>query len=152
MAYVDLNPIRAGVAQTPEDSAHTSIKRHIDALRSLGRVSDVVAHQSKRLEPFVGNQRQPMPAGLAYRVEDYIELVDWTGRQIREDKRGRIDDDHPPILDRLGIEAEHWLYLTQHYQSSFKSLVGTAYRVRDACQLLGWKKGHSLAMCKALFG
>ena len=93
-----------------------------------------------------------MPAGLAYRVEDYIELVDWTGRQIREDKRGRIDDDHPPILDRLGIEAEHWLYLTQHYQSSFKSLVGTAYRVRDACQLLGWKKGHSLAMCKALFG
>ena len=89
------------------------------------RVSDVVAHQPKRLEPFVGNPRQPMPAGLAYRVEDYIELVDWTGRQIREDKRGRIDDDHPPILDRLGIETEHWLYLTQHYQSNFKSLVGT---------------------------
>ena len=38
MAYVDLNPVRAGVAQTPEDSAHTSIKRRIDALRSSGRV------------------------------------------------------------------------------------------------------------------
>ena len=152
MAYVDLNPVRAGVAQTPEDSAHTSIKRRIDALRSSGRVPDVLAHQPKRLEPFVGNPRQPMPAGLAYRVEDYLELVDWTGRQIREDKRGRIDDDQPPILDRLGIETEHWLYLTQHYQSSFKSLVGTAYRVREACQLLGWKKSHSLTMCKALFG
>ena len=90
------------------------------------RVSDVVAHQPKRLEPFVGNPRQPMPAGLAYRVEDYIELVDWTCRQIRDDKRGNIDVDQPPILDRLGIETEHWLYLTQHYQSSFKSLVGTA--------------------------
>ena len=93
-----------------------------------------------------------MPAGVAYRVEDYIELVDWTGRQIREDKRGRIDDDQPAILDRLGIETEHWLYLTQHYQSSFKSLVGTAYRVREACKLLGWKKSHCLSQCKALLG
>ena len=152
MAYVDLNPVRAGVAQTPEDSAHTSIKRRIDALRSSGRVPDVVAHQPKRLEPFVGNPRQLMPAGLAYRVEDYLELVDWTGRQIREDKRGRIDDDQPAILDRLGIETEHWLYLTQHYQSSFKSLVGTAYRVREACKQLGWKKSHSLSQCKALLG
>ena len=101
--------------------------------------------QPKRLEPFVGNPRQPMPAGLAYRVEDYIELVDWTGRQIREDKRGRIDDDHPPILDRLGIETEHWLYLTQHCQSSFKLLVGTADRVREACRQLGWKKSHGFS-------
>ena len=93
-----------------------------------------------------------MPAGLAYRVEDYLELVDWTGRQIREDKRGRIDDDQPAILERLGIETKHWLYLTQHYQSSFKSLVGTAYRVREACRQLGWKKSHSLAMCKTLLG
>ena len=152
MAYVDLNPVRAGVAQTPENSAHTSIKRRIDALRSSGRVPDVLAHQPKRLEPFVGNPRQPMPAGLAYRVEDYLELVDWTGRQIREDKRGRIDDDQPAILDRLGIETEHWLYLTQYYQSSFKSLVGTAYRVREACTQLGWKKSHSLSQCKALLG
>ena len=93
-----------------------------------------------------------MLAGLAYRVEDYIELVDWTGRQVRDDKRGRIDDDQPAILERLGIETEHWLYLTQHYQSSFKSLVGTVYRAREACRQLGWKKSHSLAMCKALFG
>ena len=35
MAYVDLNPVRAGVAQTPEDSAHTSIKRRINAFRVL---------------------------------------------------------------------------------------------------------------------
>ena len=93
-----------------------------------------------------------MPAGLPYGVEDYHELVDWTGRQIREDKRGRIDGDQPLILDRLGIDTEHWLYLTQYYQSSFKSLVGTVYRVREACQQLGWKKSHSLSQCKALLG
>ena len=152
MTYVDLNPVRAAMAKTPEDSAHTSIKRRIEALQSAGRAPTVIAHQPKQLKRFVGNPRQPMPAGLAYRVEDYLELVDWTGRQIREDKGGRIEDDQPAILVRLGIETEHWLYLTQHYQSSFKSLVGTVYRVRKACRQLGWKKSHSLSMCKALLG
>ena len=152
MAYVDLNPIRAGMANTPEDSAHTSIKTRIEALKSKGRTPDMIAHQPRRLEPFVGNPRLPMPAGLAYRVEDYLELVDWTGRLIRDDKRGQIDGNLPAILDRLGIETKHWLYLTQHYQSSFKSLVGSVYRVREACKQLGWKKSHSLSMCKALLG
>ena len=79
MANVDLNPIHAGMARTPEDSAHTSIKTRIDALKSKGRTPNVVAHQPRRLEPFVGNNRQPMPAGLTYHVEDHFELVDWTG-------------------------------------------------------------------------
>jgi REP element-mobilizing transposase RayT len=151
MAYVDLNPIRAGIASTPEESDHTSIKQRIEALQSRGESKSVVAHQPSGLEPFVGNPRQPMPAGLPYQLKDYLELVDWTGRQIREDKRGRIEDDEPPILSRLGIEPAHWLYLTQHYESSFKSLVGSAYKLREACESLGWKKSHSLSMSKALF-
>jgi hypothetical protein len=71
---------------------------------------NAVAHQPVGLELFGGNPRQPMPAGLAYRLEDYLKLVDWTGRQIREDKRGRIEDEVPPILNRLGIASAHWLY------------------------------------------
>lgn len=152
MAYIDLNPIRAQMAATPEESDHTSVKRRIEALQSQGRTHDVLAHQPKRLEPFVGNLRREMPAGLPYRVKDYLELVDWTGRQIREDKRGFIGSDMPPMLDRLGIDPEHWLYLTQHYESSFKSLVGSVYEVKKACKQLGWKKSHSLSMCKALIG
>lgn len=152
MAYVDLNPIRAGIAATPQESDHTSIKRRIDALQSTSGTKNAVAHQPVGLEPFVGNPRQPMPPGLAYRLEHYLELVDWTGRQIREDKRGRIEGDEPPILDRLGIDPVHWLFLTQHYESSFKSLVGSAYKLREACNSLGWKKSHSLSMSKMLFG
>ena len=152
MAYVDLNPIRAGISSTPEESEHTSIKRRINALQSRGESKSEVAHQPSGLEPFVGNPRQPMPAGLAYRLKDYLELIDWTGRQIRENKVGRIEDDEPPILSRLGIEPVHWLYLTQNYESSFKSLVGSAYELRAACKTLGWKKSHSLSMSKLLFG
>ena len=40
MAYVDLNPIRAGIAQTPEQSDHTSIQARIEALKTEeGRAS-----------------------------------------------------------------------------------------------------------------
>ena len=54
--------------------------------------------QPTALMPLIGNARQDMPRGLAFDLSDYIELVDWTGRIIRKDKRGAIADDLPPIL------------------------------------------------------
>ena len=50
----------------------------------------VISKQPKQLQRFVGNPRQNMPDGLPFRLADYLELVDWTGRQIREDKRGQL--------------------------------------------------------------
>jgi REP element-mobilizing transposase RayT len=152
MAYVDLNPIRAGTANTPEESAHTSIKRRIEAFQKGVKTESATLRQPKDLEPFAGNSHQLLNAGIGYRIEDYLELIDWTGRQIREDKVGRIEDTLPPILTRLGIERAHWIYLTQNYQSSFKFLVGSVFKVREACRSLGWKKSHSLGMSKRLFG
>lgn len=152
MAYVDLNPIRAGIADTPEKSPHASIKRRIEAFQKSVKFGDVVLSQPENLQPFSGYTQKLPNSGIGYRIEDYLELIDWTGRQIREDKAGRIENSQPPILTRLGIERAHWLYLTRHYESSFKSLVGSAFKVREACKSLGWKKSHSLAMSKRLFG
>ena len=39
---------------------------------------------------------------------EYLALVDWTGRIIRNDKRGHIENDVPPILDRLQITTDQW--------------------------------------------
>ena len=68
-----------------------------------------------------------MPEGLPFQFKDYLELVDRTGRIIREDKRGAIDSHLPPILDRLNIDPKHWLYLTKNFESRFKHIVGSAY-------------------------
>ncbi len=71
MAYVDLNPVRAKMAESPESSAHTSIKKRIKAAKCN--------ETPLNLACFVGNPREPMPQGLPFKLIDYIALVDWTG-------------------------------------------------------------------------
>jgi hypothetical protein len=38
----------------------------------------------------IGNERQHQPKGIAFALKDYLELVNDTGRIIRDDKRGAI--------------------------------------------------------------
>ena len=45
LAYVDLNPLAAGMAKTPEDSLHTSVKARVDHCREQGMLAEVVASE-----------------------------------------------------------------------------------------------------------
>jgi hypothetical protein len=98
MAYVDLNPIRAKMDTTPETSKYISIQHRIQGL--------IKGEQPKKLMRFVGNHRQDMPKGITYSLIDYCELVDCTGRCIREGKAGYIEHHNSPILERLGLNPE----------------------------------------------
>ena len=118
MAYVDLNLIRANMDKTPETSAHTSIKKRIQAAQNSHS-------QPKTLMPFVGNPRQDIPKGIAYHLKDYCELVDVSGRCIREDKAAYIDISYSPILERLGLASEQWLALTTEFEKQFCYAAGT---------------------------
>jgi REP element-mobilizing transposase RayT len=146
MAYVDLNPIRAKMDDTPEKSEHTSVKRRCDSLEKSHGES--APQQPDNLFPFVGNPRESMPVGLPFHLKDYLELVDWTGRIIREDKRGAISDKTPPILDRLNIDVRHWLFLATKFESQFKTLVGTACSVKHACEVLQRKRVTHAVICQ----
>jgi REP element-mobilizing transposase RayT len=75
LAYVDLNPIRAKMADSPETSDHTSAKKRIQDVQKTPEKSNA-AYQPKTLFPFVGNPREPMPQGLPFKLEDYLELLD----------------------------------------------------------------------------
>jgi hypothetical protein len=82
---------------------------------------------------------------------DYLELVDWTGRAILANKRGYIPHDQPPVLERLQIDPKHWLYMTQHFESQFKGLVGAVYSLKAVCQTLGYRRTPNLSACQRLF-
>ncbi len=120
MAYVDLNPVRAGESDTPEHSSYTSIKERLSPSFSL---SDTIRRQPETsplkdcrvpITPLVRFQDQPaitlqpFPAVLPFTFRNYLELLDWSGRSIRDDKRGHISARMPSILQRLSITHRQW--------------------------------------------
>ena len=117
MAYVDLNPIRANLAHSPEASDFTSVQDRIHSVKEQGS-------QPNHLFPFSGNPTQVETEGLPFKLVDYLSLVDWSGRSIVEGKRGFIPADLPPILSRLQISSTNWMILNQQFESRFQSFVG----------------------------
>ena len=150
MAYIDLNPIRAGMASTPEESDHTSIQKRLNKAQKATQPNHPQQQQNQLLI-FAGNPKEDMPKGLPFRLTDYLELVDWTGRILREDKRGAIPENTPPILNRLNIESKHWMYLTKNFESPFKGMVGSVSRLKEACKKLGYERTPGIFSCKQYF-
>jgi len=140
MAYVDLNPIRAKMAESPETSSHTSIKRRI-------KQPD---NQKHNIEPFVGIQENKI--GIPFLLKDYIELVDWTGRIIQEGKRSYIDRSLPNILARLSLDADSWKVLTTEFEKHFQCWVGSEQIVKRVCEDNGYKRTPSIRSYQRLFG
>jgi len=89
MAYVDLNPIRAAMATTPEQSDYTSIQERIEHPDGSG-----LAAMSKQAE-----------GALPFDLKEYLDLLDWGGREVRFHKRGYIPLSAPPILERMNMNA-----------------------------------------------
>ena len=150
MVYVDLNPIRAQMATTPEASNHTSIQRRIATARHV-QSPNHKDQQPEQLLPFAGNPRESMPAGLPFRLTDYIELVDWSGRILRADKKAAIPENIPEILHRLQLDTRHWCYLNRHFEHPFKHLVGAAHHVRSACEAICQRWAHGICQCERMF-
>ena len=165
MAYVDLNPIRAGLSETPEQSDYTSISERIRQWRNEGTYSEARdVTQSERgnegtmiqgegegaesptpvvMTPFVGSHKDEHAAGIPFSFTDYITLMDWTGRAIRDDKRGAIPAHIAPVLERLGIEEKQWLPTVKHFGSRFCWAAGCVESLREFSRSVGasWLKG-----------
>ena len=128
MAYVDLNPVRAKMASKPEQSDFTSFKERIkpcfDPIKAIEEQIKQGYVQKfdlpiKPLLKFEGTMNWDSGFGIPFDFEEYLNLVDWTGRAIREDKRGFIPQSLPRILNRLKIEDEDWLLNSTLFEQNY---------------------------------
>jgi hypothetical protein len=170
--YVDLNPIRAGQAATPETSQFTSAYERIQANKAELAAAATKADRAKRAAATASDskrdawlspvelaqpaaatpRRQPTPKRrasnlgfLPLTLAEYFKLLDWTGRQIRSDKRGAIPADLRPILDRLHVVGDAWVDQVQHFGRWFRRAVGRASTLTQAAAQRGnrWLQGIS---------
>ena len=168
--YVDLNPIRAGEACAPEAARYTSAYNRIQGWQQAqaGVSAEHAAGPDGWLCPLTipaddPAQLGPVPARLPWRASDkgllsislekYLELLDWTGRQIRSKQlQASIPASLAPILERLGIRPEHWVQSVDTFDCIFGHVVGALNRLREAACRVGRRWFRGLAASAATFG
>jgi hypothetical protein len=156
MAYVDLNPIRAGIATMPEDSDFTSIQERIRAWHKEKMLS--VSAPSTKNTQFENNSRPdswlcpitstPQRRGIiSISEEQYFDLVDRSGREIRAGKRGSINPDLAPILLRIGVKPESWINTVTKFGERFCVAVGSHSNLKKFAEKIGvrWLVGGPAA-------
>ena len=91
-----------------------------------------------------------MPKGIAFSLKDYCELVDITGRIIRNDKAGHIDHQQHPILERLGLSDEQWLTLTTEFEKHFCYAAGAEMMMNKFKEHTGHQRIRGMGKAKTL--
>ena len=147
MAYVDLNPVRAAMADTPEQSDYTSIQQ-----RALKAQDRPVRSKRPRLLALVDVETvdgEDDDTICRFRMMDYLELVDSTGRAVRAKKRGAISAQAAGVLDRLGIDERAWLAHMRPKMQRQPVALGAMDKLKAYAQMTGrkWIAGQSMAGC-----
>lgn len=152
MVYVDLNPIRAGVAGSPEESDFTSIQARIQShfaslpTRARSKHKANVSASPVRLLRFAdaADDRARIP----FRTLDYFQLVDWTGRVVRNDKKGAMESSLPPLMQRLNIDSSAWQEAMAPGGNVFGRAIGRLDHLRLHANAIkqSWIRGQGAAM------
>lgn len=157
-AYVDLNPIRAALAETLETSDYTSVQRRIASFQTNMNSSTPNPSATHRADDFlspIAIDERNDPLGpqrsrsrkrcsdkgfLAMSEADYLTILDWLARNTVAGKRGATPEDAPKIFERLGIDAAIWSEMVKDFGRSFKNVAGKPTSIEQTRSLQSRRK------------
>ncbi len=133
MAYVDLNPARAGIVSNPIHARHTSLRRRVDAPSAAPDLSPVAASITPQI-PLVSE-------------EGYFVLIDWTFRALTESEPDHVRDAAVSIVRNLGYCPSQWLAQVPATESDYFRVIGSVESIVERARLLGrhWLCGLGMA-------
>jgi REP element-mobilizing transposase RayT len=174
--YIDLNPIRAMLAATPETSFFTSVYERLTNRLSVGNpeangetsvasldtssldsesrdgwLSPVLLDEEFERTTDTPVRRASNRGYLPIPFGEYLSLLDWTGREMRADKRGSIPANLAPILERLNIQENGWLGLVTHFGRWFRTAVGRAENLAQEAVRRNREFLHGTSRCRQAF-
>jgi len=147
MAYVDLNPVRAAMSDTLEDSDHTSVQSRLKERSESGLSSAKLL--GKALKPVAGLDAVAL---LGMTEASYLDLVQWTGEQAHPLKRGKLNPSKGPAADRppeilwsLAKHPKQWTRQVQGTELAYYRAIGSAEALMAKAAEIGqrWMKGVS---------
>ena len=141
MTYVDLNPVRAKIAGNIATSGYTSVKMRNQQLRKNPE------RANQPLMPLVGVRSFNLPD---ISVADYIELVDFTGRELQPGKRGNIEASEPQALAKLGLNKNHWTTRVKGIGSGYWRVVGELEELIDKAKEISQRTLFGIGFARIL--
>jgi REP element-mobilizing transposase RayT len=181
MAYVDLNPVRAKIAESVDQSEFTSAFDRIVARQAKaqldqrnkaqkGKASDKTkpkkapsakndssksnhanrseAAQVDRWLCSIDDRRSRSATSrgiFSMSQDDYLELLDITGRILKPGKRGTIPPHLQPLLKRLNLDIDNWRNTVERFGKLFFNVAGPVETIRQQANQAGrkWYKGQA---------
>ena len=128
MIYVDLNPVRAGIAENAGTATHTSLQKRLTEISRKGKMTAL--NQANAALPF------------AYHLDEYVDLANWTVEAQQDRRPTRSYKRGPPG------DPELWLHHYLPTPGCWQRANGSFQSLRDYAKDIGqcWIKTRSVQL------
>ena len=138
MVYVDLNPIRAGIADSPTQSPHTSAR---------ARSRHAQTSENSPIQPLASSIRSHLSILSS---AQYLQLLDWTGHTLHPNGPDTTPGDVPPTINRLGLRREQWCIQVSATESHYWRAIGHLESLLTFAKQVGLKRIRGIGTARRL--
>ena len=162
--YVDLNPLKAGEATSPETARYSSAYQRILARQQApdapDRADGWLAELSLRDGPEedltkVYSSRTGRRASdlgvLSISWDNYYQLLAWTWQEMRSGHRSTVPQDLQAVLDQLQVQADTWVDSIRDYEETFGHAVGGAAGLAAVAERMQRRCLRGAPACRRVF-
>ncbi|PHS15703.1 MAG: transposase [Kangiella sp.] len=138
MAYVDLNPIRAGMVEELQLSLHTSVKKRLD---NLSVKPELLTLSIQSMAGSVNGRN------VNINLKDYVELVEWAGKSIVHPNKAKMPAHINSLLSSMNLQPDSWLTQIQNFNKGSPHSIGCLAKLQERAKALKkkWLKGITTA-------